>query len=94
MPAVKHIPLRTCIACGKIRPQREMVRLASSAGGVELDTGAKRSGRGAYICRESECLQNTLNWKRVEKALRITLASEDKMRLAVKLKEFYGGEGK
>ena len=94
MSAIKHIPLRTCTACGKVRPQREMVRLASSAGVVELDTGTKRSGRGAYICRENECLQNMLNWKRMEKALRITIASEDKLRLAAKLKEFCGGEGK
>ena len=94
MPAVKHVPLRTCVACGKIKPQREMIRLASSEGGVQSISGASRSGRGAYICHENGCLQKQLNWVRLEKALRITIVPDDKIRLARQLKELCGGEGK
>jgi len=94
MPAVKHVPLRTCVACGKIRPQREMVRLVYSTGAkVEVDAGGRKAGRGAYLCREAECRQMGLKGNRLERALRASLTAEDRDRLALELKEFCGGEG-
>ncbi|HEY8476011.1 MAG TPA: YlxR family protein [Chloroflexota bacterium] len=52
----KHVPLRTCVACRRVRPKREMVRLVRTpAGTVEVDLTGKRSGRGAYLCREEAC---------------------------------------
>jgi uncharacterized protein len=95
MPVVKHIPLRTCIACGKIKPQREMIRLVSLSGKpVQIDIGHKSSGRGAYLCRGKECLESGLLVSRLERALHVNLSTEDRGRLASGLKELCGGEGK
>lgn len=94
MPAVKHVPLRTCIACGKVRPQREMVRLVCAGNTVEVDAGGRKAGRGSYICREAECWQLGLKGNRLERALRTGLTAEDLDRLDRQLKEFCGSAGK
>jgi uncharacterized protein len=94
MPADKHVPLRTCIACGKVRPQREMVRLVCAGNTVEVDAGGRKAGRGSYICREAECWQLGLKGNRLERALRTSLMAEDRHRLDRQLKEFCGSAGK
>lgn len=90
----KHIPLRTCVACGKIRPQREMVRLVYSGETVLIDTGKKKSGRGAYLCLEEKCRQIGLKGNRLERTLRASLTPEDRIRLAEEIKELCVVEGK
>lgn len=92
--AAKHVPLRTCVACGKIRPQREMVRLVYSGDTVVIDNGRKKSRRGAYLCLEEKCRQTGLKGNRLERTLKASLTSEDRIRLAEELKEFCVAEGK
>lgn len=59
--AGKHIPQRTCIACHTVRGKREFVRIVRIAEGrVEADPTGKKSGRGAYLCRQRECWDEAL----------------------------------
>lgn len=53
MPAVKHIPLRMCVACRARRPKRELLRIVLTQGGPVIDPSGKKPGRGAYICPDS-----------------------------------------
>jgi len=53
----------------------------SSNGSVEVDTGGKRVGRGAYLCRAQECWEVGLKGGRLEHALRTTLALENREQL-------------
>jgi len=95
MPVNKHIPLRTCVACGKIKPQRDMIRLVCAGDTkVEIDIKGKKSGRGAYVCRLPECQTNVLTGNRLEHALRIGLSREYREQLANDLKEVCGGKGR
>jgi predicted RNA-binding protein YlxR (DUF448 family) len=95
LPAEKHIPERTCVACGKVRPQRDMVRLVCTAEHkVEVDTKGKQQGRGAYICRLSECWQSGLKSNKLERALRTSLLPEYREKLAQDLKESCIGQRK
>lgn len=56
--AVKKIPMRMCTGCREMKPKRDLVRVVrTSEGEVKLDTSGKLNGRGAYICKNSECLQ-------------------------------------
>jgi uncharacterized protein len=92
---VKHIAQRTCIACGKIRPQREMVRLVYSAEkNIELDTKGKKQGRGAYLCRLPECWQIGLKGNKLERALRAEFTQGYREKLAQDLKESFIGQDK
>ncbi len=95
MPVAKHIPQRTCIACGQIKPKREMVRLVCVAGdAVEIDPIGKKAGRGAYLCRLADCWTTGFKGNRVERALRTNLGQESRKRLVEELKELCGGESK
>ena len=77
-----HIPQRTCIACGKIRPKRELVRLVRvSPAGAEVDPGGKQAGRGAYLCRAGGCWQIGLKKGRLEHSLSTTLTPDNRARL-------------
>jgi len=78
----KHIPQRTCIACRKVRPKRELIRLVRIPdGGVEVDLSGREVGRGAYLCREVECLELGIKGNRLEYALRTTLTSDNRQHL-------------
>jgi predicted RNA-binding protein YlxR (DUF448 family) len=78
----KHIPQRTCVACGEVKSQRELVRLVRVAGGgVEVDPTGRRPGRGAYLCPAPACWQAGLKQGRLEYVLRTTLTGENRQQL-------------
>ena len=79
---VKHIPQRTCVACGEVRPQRELVRLVRVSGdGVEVDPVGKKAGRGAYLCPVPDCWQAGLKKGRLEYVLRTTITEDNRQQL-------------
>ena len=48
--------LRQCVACRRSFPRRDLLRLVRGADGVVLaDPEGRAEGRGAYVCRSSEC---------------------------------------
>lgn len=51
-----HIPERMCIACRSMKPKKELIRIVKNGGNVALDISQKLEGRGAYICKEKECI--------------------------------------
>jgi predicted RNA-binding protein YlxR (DUF448 family) len=60
----------------------ELVRIVRVADGrVEVDTTGKKTGRGAYLCREQECWQLGLKGNRLEHALRGKLTQENREQL-------------
>ena len=80
--SVKRIPQRTCVACGKVKAKRELVRMVRMAdGSVEVDTGGKKTGRGAYLCAIQGCWEIGLKGGRLEHSLRIRLAQDNRERL-------------
>lgn len=54
---MKHVPLRMCIACRNMKPQGELIRIVKDSGEPKLDIDKKLFGRGAYLCRNAECIQ-------------------------------------
>ncbi|MDR4886458.1 YlxR family protein [Bacillus sp. HNG] len=53
----KKIPLRKCIASGEMKPKKELVRIVrSKEGEVTIDLTGKKSGRGAYLSKDKECI--------------------------------------
>ena len=82
MKSIRHIPQRTCVACGKVRPKRELIRLVHvSDGEVEVDTSGKKVGRGAYLCPVEECWEIGLKSGRLEHTLHTTLTQDNREQL-------------
>ena len=54
----KKIPERRCVGCGERKEKRELIRvLRTPEGEIVLDRTGKRSGRGAYLFTNAECLR-------------------------------------
>ena len=69
---MKHVPERTCCACGVKRPQSELRRVASLAGAPPtLETSGRAPGRGAYLCFDVACIERALQRKALERALKL-----------------------
>ena len=75
--ATKKVPLRKCTGCGVMKEKRELVRVVrSKEGEVSLDLVGKKPGRGAYICKNAECLRLAKKAKRIERALECQISTE------------------
>ena len=75
----KKIPLRRCNGCGESKPKKELVRVVrapvkedengvQTGGEVSLDLTGRKPGRGAYVCRDPECLKKAQKARRFERA--------------------------
>ncbi len=74
--------MRMCTGCGEMFNKRELVRVVKSPEGeVSLDLTGKKSGRGAYVCKNIECLKKARKKKAFERAfsMQIEDAVYDKM---------------
>ena len=74
---VRKIPVRQCMGCNEHKPKAELLRVVRSPdGAVSLDFTGKKSGRGAYICREVKCLQRARKSRRLERVLECSIPDE------------------
>ena len=65
----RKIPMRMCVGCGEMKPKMELIRVVKSPeGDISLDFKGKAAGRGAYICRSTECLEKARKARRFEKS--------------------------
>lgn len=72
MAKAKHIPVRTCVGCGEKKAKPELLRIVRGIdGGIFLDPSGKKSGRGAYICFNLNCLEKALKKKAIQRSLRV-----------------------
>lgn len=65
----KKIPMRMCTGCGEMFDKRTLVRVVKSPDGeVSLDLTGKKSGRGAYVCKNIDCLKKARKKRAFERA--------------------------
>ncbi|WP_352417843.1 YlxR family protein [Proteiniborus sp.] len=70
----KKIPLRKCLGCSEGKAKRELIRIVKNKeGDIFVDLTGKANGRGAYICRNTECLEKAMKSKRLNKALEVEI---------------------
>ena len=73
----RKIPERQCLGCGEHRPKLELLRVVRDPeGNVALDFTGKKSGRGAYICKNADCLKKAKKGKRLEFSLECPIPNE------------------
>jgi predicted RNA-binding protein YlxR (DUF448 family) len=90
--AARPVPQRTCVACRRVKPKRELVRLVSSpGGGVEIDATGKKEGRGTYLCPNRECWDKALKGNQLEHTLKSHLTQDNRERIIKQAKDLLEG---
>ena len=70
----KKIPLRQCVGCGEMKGKKDMIRVLRTAEDqICLDATGKKNGRGAYICRDRECLKKAAKNKGLELSFKMSI---------------------
>ena len=71
------MPIRTCVVCATKVEKKFLTRLVISEGQqVSMDEEQSRNGRGAYICKKTECRKNIGLRDRFSGSLRIEIDRE------------------
>ena len=66
----RKIPMRKCMGCQEMKNKKELIRIVRTPEGeIVIDRTGKKSGRGAYICPQLECLEKAIRHKAIERAL-------------------------
>ena len=74
---VKKIPMRQCLGCREMKPKRELMRVVRSPEGeISIDCKGKAPGRGAYVCRDAECLKKALRSHALDRNLDTSIPQE------------------
>ena len=84
----KKIPLRKCTGCNEMKEKKQLVRIVKTPDKTDengnivqkseilVDLTGKKSGRGAYICPNPECLKAARKARRLEKAFSCKIPDE------------------
>ena len=83
----KKTPLRMCAGCGEMKPKKELVRVVKAPQKedgtgtplppeISLDPTGKKPGRGAYLCRDAQCLKQAQKSRRLERAFSCKIPPE------------------
>jgi predicted RNA-binding protein YlxR (DUF448 family) len=59
-------------------PKASLIRLVADDGQPSLDLTGRMNGRGAYLCRNVQCLEKAMKKKNVFSSLGISLTVEGK----------------
>ena len=74
---IKKKPTRKCMGCNESKEKKELIRIVRTAeGSAEVDLTGKKNGRGAYICKNEDCLNKVVKSKRLERALEINITED------------------
>ena len=73
----RKVPLRQCTGCGERKEKKELVRIIKTPEDqIMIDLTGKKNGRGAYICRQKECLQKARKNKGFERSFKMSISPE------------------
>lgn len=74
---MKKEPLRQCIGCMEMKSKKELIRVVKSPEGeISLDLTGKKNGRGAYLCRDKNCLLRAVKAKKLSRTFGVEISDE------------------
>jgi len=76
-----------CIACRQMQPKSSLIKVVKSPlGAVAIDDTYKLPGRGAYICKESQCIEKAIKKRLLNKSFSANIVQEVYSELEQQLK--------
>ena len=64
---MSNILQRTCIGCNTKKNKNDLIRIVKYNNIIEIDANGKKPGRGAYICKNIDCLEMAIKKRKLEK---------------------------
>ena len=69
--------MRKCTGCQEMKNKKELIRVVrNDAGEFSLDSTGKKPGRGAYICKNIECLEKACKNKGLERSFKTSVPKD------------------
>jgi len=60
-----------------MKPKKELIRVVKSPDGdISIDFKGKKSGRGAYVCPDTQCLKRAIKARAFERAFDMKIPDE------------------
>lgn len=73
----KKIPLRQCLGCQEMLAKKDLIRIVKdNENHFAVDATGKMNGRGAYVCKKTECLKKAIKNKSLERSFKMTIPAE------------------
>lgn len=84
----KKVPMRKCTGCGEMKEKRELIRVVKEpdekdgegavlrSGKISLDLTGRMPGRGAYVCKDTDCFEKARKARRFERSLSCKIPEE------------------
>ena len=77
MQKTRKIPQRQCVGCREMKDKKALLRIVKTPEGeILLDSTGKKSGRGAYVCPDPECLTKARKSRALERAFDTAIPAE------------------
>lgn len=67
---------RRCVACRQPKLKQEMIRICKTADGIMIDDNQKTGGRGAYVCKNTDCINKVIDKKILHKVFKTAIDNE------------------
>lgn len=89
----RKIPMRQCVGCRENKEKKELIRIVKTTSedeGTEricVDLTGKAKGRGAYLCRNPQCLKLARKNNGLNRAFKMNVTDETYQELERQLSE-------
>ena len=68
---MKKTPERMCVSCRQMFPKNELIRVVKAEDETYfIDESNKSNGRGAYVCKNDECINKCIKSKLLNKSFK------------------------
>lgn len=71
---MKKQPLRMCVACRSMQEKSNLIKFVKNKEGeLSIDLNCNKEGRGAYICKNTKCLDLCIKKKALNRAFKSSI---------------------
>ena len=73
----KKIPLRKCTGCQEMKEKKQLIRVVKvDEKEYKIDLTGKMAGRGAYMCKNLQCLEKAIKCKGLERSFKSAIPKD------------------
>ena len=77
MKKTRKIPQRKCIVCGELKDKGDLLRIVKNKEeGILIDETGKVNGRGAYVCKNEECIKGLRRTNKLNQAFKMKIEDD------------------